>query len=419
MSVAGLAPASGLAAETNCAPRPESATGYQVSTVGADRIAAPPSTPPIAVLDSGVASVPELAGRIREGANVVTGGRDTSDVDGHGTAVATVAAGAAGGVRGIAPTAPIIPIKIFNPRGEAGVREVIEGIRTAVKLGARVINISAAIPARQSDAKTDRQIQDAIWSAVTKGVVVVAPTGNEAAQALDVPAVYPHVLAVAATDEGNAHADFSNTGVGVDLAAPGANITTASPSSLCSTGYVLVSGTSFAAPAVAGAAAMVLQRHPELDVTQVADMVRLRGLRVPAPGWNLQTGFGLLDVPSVLSAPVPVRDDPEVNDTVAWARKHAAVLTPSRHKRSVLGRVSPRLDPRDVYRLRLARGDRFEATVKSGGATLRLVLSDGRRVLRRGTRVRAGIPRSGTYFVSVSLGKGPPEGVGYVLQLQR
>src|SRR5262245_55188807 len=83
------------AAALECAPKPDNPTGYQVTAVKADQVEPPATTPPIAILDSGVAAVPELGGRLRAGVDVTTGGENTSDTDGHGTAVASVAAAAA------------------------------------------------------------------------------------------------------------------------------------------------------------------------------------------------------------------------------------------------------------------------------------------------------------------------------------
>jgi subtilisin family serine protease len=188
---------------------------------------------------------------------------------------------------------------------------------------------------------------------VSLGIPVVAASGNEGAPSLDVPALYPHVIAVGATDTSGGVAQFSNTGAGLDLVAPGAEIITAAPGTLCSGGYGLVSGTSFAAPAVAGAAALLRQKHADLDVGQVADMLRFRGGRPAAEPWSIDTGFGMLDVAASLNAPVPTPDVPEVNDDVKWARLQSAVLTPSRRSHTLLAQMTPRVDPADVYRVRL------------------------------------------------------------------
>ena len=115
---------------------------------------------------------------------------------------------------------------------------------------------------------------------------MIAASGNDGSSSLGIPAAYPHVIAVGATDECGAAAPFENTGSGLDLVAPGADIVTAAPSVLCSSGYATATGTSFAAPAVAGAAALLLARHPDLDVSQLTDMLRLEGVRSPAPIWK-------------------------------------------------------------------------------------------------------------------------------------
>lgn len=419
-----LAPAA-LAAE--CAPKPGSPAGYQVTAVGADRVDAPATTPPIAILDSGIGEVPELAGRVQPGINVATGGQNVNDIDGHGTAVATVAAGQAGGVRGISPTSPVIPIKILDIRGETSADDVVAGIDGAVARGAKVINISAAATAA-APTTDDRKVLTAIERAVSKGVVVVAPSGNEGRSGIDIPAIYPHVLAVGATDESGLAADFSNTGLGLDFVAPGANIITAAPSFICSTGYQLVNGTSFAAPAASGAAALVQAARPELDATQVTDVLRLaRGT-----AWSATLGFGLLDVPAALAAPAPPSQPTEVDDDVYWVKRAPLRLSSSRRKATVASAVATHTDPADVYRVKLRRGDRLSATMKAAGTSLRLSLWDsktasfeitsGRRTHRvaSGTRLRrVRIKESGVYYVAVGVGSTTPQGVPYTLALTR
>jgi subtilisin family serine protease len=409
-ALAGVA-SGARAAIADCVPKPESPVGYQLAAVHGDRVEAPATTPPIAILDSGVSDVPELQGRLRPGYNVTNRSTNTNDIDGHGTAVAAVAA-ASGGVRGVSPTSPIIPIRIFDDRGDSTAEDFIAGIERAIALGAGVINISGAGSAAGVDPATRRAVQDAIFKAVSKGIPVIAPTGNEGGSTLDAPATYPHVIAVGATDESGAQASFSNSGSGIDVVAPGSGITTAAPSFLCSSGYGTVSGTSFSAPAVAGAAALLLQLHPGLDPLQLGDMLRLHGLRTPAPGWSIETGFGMLDVAAALSAPVPPADQPEVNDTVSWADTHAPVLTTAQRSRTLTGRVATHFDPADVYRVRLKKGDRFRATLQGSGATL--AFGDRTRRLKQGR-----IQRTGTYYVTVTAQATVPAGADYTLTLRR
>jgi hypothetical protein len=408
------------AASVACTERPDTATGYAVTAVHADAFQPPATTPSIAVLDTGVAVVPELTGRVMPGFNVANGTRNTSDIDGHGTAAASIAAAAAGGVRGISPSSPILPIKIFDDRGLAGPDELIAGIARAVDADAGVINLSVEALPTDIDSAAALEIKDAINAAVSLGIPVVAASGNEGASSLDVPASYPHVIAVGATDGSGGRAPFSNTGSGLDLVAPGAEIATAAPGVLCSTGYGLVSGTSFAAPAVAGAAARLIQKYPSLDVGQVADMLRFRGPRSQAPEWSLDSGFGLLDVTATLAAPVPPADQPEVNDDVKWAKLQSAVLTPARRSRKLSAQMARRMDPADVYRLRLKKGDRFSARVKlPTTARARLAFGKSKLALVRGTSISKKIKQTGTYFVGVRLGKSPDAGISYTLTLKR
>src|SRR5436305_11169119 len=122
---AAIAAPPASAAQPQCAPKPDDPAGLAVTAVGADRVPVPATTPAIAILDSGVTDAPEFSGRLRDGLNVVTGGRNTADLDGHGSAVASVAAAAAGGVRGVSPTSPLIPIKILDARGETSADDVV------------------------------------------------------------------------------------------------------------------------------------------------------------------------------------------------------------------------------------------------------------------------------------------------------
>ena len=412
--------ASPAVAAVACTARPADPVGYYLRSVKADQVAVPASAPAIAILDSGVADVPELRGRLRVGANVVNGTQVTNDIDGHGTAVATIAAGAAGGVRGVSPTSPIIPIKIFDDRGEASAEDFVAGIERAVALDAGVINVSAAGLASDVDARTARAVQEAINGAVSLGIPVIAPSGNEGASSLAVPAAYPHVIAVGATDEAGGRAPFSNVGSGLDLVAPGAAIVTAAPAHLCSSGYGTQTGTSFAAPLAAGAAALLLQRHPDLDSSQLTDLLRLRGVRSPAPAWTVDTGFGPLDVQAALGAQPPAPDTPEVNDDISWAKLQPPVLTTSQRSRTVWARIAPHKDPVDVYRVRLKRGDRLSVALRApAGTSLRLGFGATRLASKRGRSFKQRIRRTGTYYVGATLMKAPEAGSGYALTLRR
>ena len=388
--------------------------------IKADQVATPATAPAIAILDTGVSDVPELRGRLRGGYNVVSGSQNVNDIDGHGTAVASLAAGAAGGVRGVSPTSPIIPIKVFDDRGDLAAEDLVAGIQRAVAADARVINISAAGSAQDIDPVAAREVQEAIYAAVSLGIPVIAPSGNEAGAPLGAPAAYPHVIAVGAADEAGAPAPFSSLGSGLDLLAPGSNLVTAAPSFLCSSGYGTVTGTSFAAPLVAGAAALLLARDPDLEVSQLTDLLRLRGVRSPAPAFDPASGFGLLDVAGSVDAHTPSADTPEVNDTIAWAKLQPLAFGAPRRSRTFFARIATHMDPVDVYRLRLKRGDRLAVRVKAP-AGVRLALSFGATKLsaKRGATFTQRISRAGSYYVGVSLKQAPPAGTGYSVSLTR
>jgi subtilisin family serine protease len=417
--LAGIAsPAAAISVE--CAARPDNPDGYAVTAIHADHVQPTGQAPAIAILDTGVADLPELHGRLRQGYNVAGGDQNTGDIDGHGTAVATIAAGAAGGVRGVSPTSPIIPIKIFDDRGVSTPEDFVAGIERGVAANAGVINISATGSAGEVDAATARDVKNAIYAAVSLGIPVVAASGNEGVPGLDVPALYPHVIAVGATDQAGAAAPFSNGGTGIDLVAPGTGIVTAAPSALCSSGYGSATGTSFAAPAVAGAAALLLAKHPDLDVSQVTDMLRLRGVRSPAPAWSSDLGFGLLDVAASVDAPVPTADLPEVNDDIQWAKLQPTLMSAPKRSRTVFARIAPHMDPADVYRLRLKKGDRLQVRLQQpSGVKLRLSFASTRLVSKPGTHFTQRIQRTGTYYVGVTIQQSPPAGTGYALSLKR
>jgi subtilisin family serine protease len=408
------------AISVDCTQAPAGPAGYEIGVVGADRITIPSATPAIAVLDSGVAQVPELQGRLRPGYDVAGGGSNTNDIDGHGTAVAAVAAAAAGGVRGISPTSPIIPIKIFDDAGNSGPDSFVAGIERAVAAHAGVINVSGAGSPTGLPAATRNAVQDAIDAAVSLGVPIIASSGNEGASAIDAPASFAHVIAVGSTDESGAPATYSNRGPGLDLVTPGSNLVTAAPSVLCSSGFATVTGTSFSAPQVAGAAALLLQRHPDLDVDQLADMLRLHAARAAAPLWSDALGFGVLNLPEVLDAPVPTADQPEVNDTIKWAKIQPAALSAPKRSRTLFARISPHQDPSDVYRVKLKKGDKLQVRLQQpSGSSLKLSFGATKLASKSGSSFAQAIKKTGTYYVGVAIKQSPPVGTGYALTLKR
>jgi subtilisin family serine protease len=192
---------------------------------------------------------------------------------GHGTFVAGV-------VRQAAPDAIIMPVRVLNNEGRGSTAQVAEGIRWATANGADVINMSLHTP-------TDtRVLREAVADAIGKGVVVVAAYGNEGKYLpAAYPADYPSVISVMATDQNDRRASFSNYGRPGVVAAPGVNIISAYPEQM----YAIGSGTSYAAPWVAGEAALIKSLKPSATPDEVLRIIQRSANDVSAVNGGAQT----------------------------------------------------------------------------------------------------------------------------------
>lgn len=260
----------------------------------------------VAVVDSGVdARHADLAGRVLAGAdftgNAANGQVDVS-ADAHGTSVAGVIAGTgrgAGGqaVTGLAPGAEILPVRVADGAAADPVA-MAQGIDYATKHGARVINISMCMPA------LNPQVRDAVAAAIQSDIVVIAAAGNDAltGNRPKYPAALPGVLAVAGTDAAGNRWPNSESGDYISLAAPAVGIYTAGAQG----GYLTATGTSFAAPQVAAAAALLRSAYPGENATQIIN--RLTGTATSnGHGRTPELGYGIVN-PSraLLTASPPV-----------------------------------------------------------------------------------------------------------------
>ena len=230
----------------------------------------------IAVIDSGVDMThPELIGKVvSTGRDFANADDDASDDHWHGTHTAGVAAADTDngeGIAGVAWNCGILPVKVTGADGSGYYSWLIDGIIWATDQGADVINLSLG-----GDVD-DPFLEDACKYAYDHGVVITAAAGNDAG-----PVVYPaaydaYVLAVAATDYNDEVADFSNFGPEVDVAAPGVYILGPAPQAYVGTGYLpylFATGTSEAAPHVAGLAALVMSLKPDLSPADIMRIIR-------------------------------------------------------------------------------------------------------------------------------------------------
>jgi thermitase len=205
----------------------------------------------IAVIDTGVDYYhPDLDGKVIKGADFVADDDDPIDENDHGTHVAGIAAANTNngvGIAGLAPKASILAVRVLDADGSGSLDDVAQGIRYAADQGAQVINLSLG---GNLGSKT---LQDAVNYAWNKGSVIVAAAGNTGVALPSYPAYYSNVIAVAATDQNDQKASFSNFGTWVDIAAPGVDIY----STITNNQYASYSGTSMASPVVAGVAGLL------------------------------------------------------------------------------------------------------------------------------------------------------------------
>ncbi len=213
---------------------------------------------------------------------------DVQDDYGHGTHVAGIAAAVLNndiGIAGVAPQARVMPVKVLDQYGSGWYSDIAAGMVYAADNGARIINLSLG------GAEDSQTLRAAVDYACSHGALVVAATGNTGGAVL-YPAAYEPVLAVAATDQNDQVAYFSNRGPQVDVAAPGVDIYSTWP---WVTGYFTKSGTSMATPHVSGVAALIWSGWPELSAAAVAHLIIETAVDVNVTGWDAETGWGRVD----------------------------------------------------------------------------------------------------------------------------
>jgi len=351
---------------------PLSSQEWWPSHIGMTDWVAPGPGFPVTMIDSGVdLSHEEFAGRPNTIAlNHQTFSANQEEL--HGTATASVV-GAPVNSKGIVGIYPQAKLQLWDasPDGELTVGDEIAGLNSAIKHGPGVINLSLGgfdrIPVEEH----------AILGAFAAGNLVVASAGNdrEEGSSPSYPASFAHVLTVGATDEADHVTSFSSASQAMDVAAPGQDIETAIPtifpSSSGTPGYDVLDGTSFSAPLVSGAAAAVWTLRPTLTNTQLFEVMRRSARDVGKKGWDVDTGYGILDVPAAVTRKAPPPDPQEPNEDIYLVRPNGLTragktpLTAQNHPRAVLkASVERREDNEDVYRLWLPAKGKIVVTVK-------------------------------------------------------
>ena len=340
---------------------------WHLIRVGADRAEPPGPGVPITVLDAGL-DMNHVEFRSRPNTFLLNQQDvpSTFSTEYHGTFVASTAAAPADGVGtvGVYPEAVLrsYDIRIFTDSA------IVSALDRALQAGSpTIINLSFGGP------EPSQALHEAVLRAYGAGSIVVASSGNDFMRGdpLNYPAGYPHVVTVAATDRQDAPAFFSSSGTAVDVAAPGEGIPFQHPTD---SSYRFLTGTSFSAPIVTAAAAWLWTARPELDKTQVIELLRLSARDLAPAGFDARTGFGVIDLPAALTRPAPVADPQEPNDDIPQVAADAVfpkakrLLTTLRKPNTrVRARLEKSEDPDDVYRVLVPAGKQISISVVSDG----------------------------------------------------
>lgn len=253
----------------------------------------------IAIIDTGINSRhPEFVDRLVAGYDFVHDDDDPDDDHGHGTHVAGIVAAAIDngqGTAGVCPGCSLMPIKVLNENNAGTWFNAAQGIVYAVDHGAHIINLSLG-----STSNSDT-IATAVDYAISQGVLVVAAAGNEGSSAPFYPAAYDEVLAVSANEPDDTLWPLSNHGEYVDVAAPGYLVySTDRQLDNAYGGYSFKSGTSMAAPHVAGLAGLLLSQDAERTPADLTQIITESALDLGAAGWDAQFGYGRIDAGAAL-----------------------------------------------------------------------------------------------------------------------
>ncbi|MEU2167206.1 S8 family serine peptidase [Micromonospora chersina] len=253
----------------------------------------------VAVLDTGVEAHRDLSPNLLDGTDVIPGGSGHGhhDLNGHGTGMAGLiaATGEGGGAMGIAPRSKILPVLVTPLSGVGQADALADGIEYAVSRSAQIISISSVGGASQ-------RLVRAINTALAANVVIVASAGNRPEDGyVGYPASLDPVIAVGGVDRRGNHAAVSVTGPEIDVVAPAVDIY----STGINGGYRVGTGTSDATAIVAGAAALIRSKYPDLPAQEVAHRLTATAIDKGPPGHDDEYGYGVIDLVAALTADVP------------------------------------------------------------------------------------------------------------------
>lgn len=277
----------------------------------------------IAILDTGVdTGHPEFAGRIVPGFDFHNNDSDPMDDNGHGTSCAGIAAAAGDngiGVAGVNWNARIMPVKVLSASGSGSYAAIANGVTWAADNGARVLSLSLG------GGSASITLENAVNYAYGLDCVILASRGNGDSTSPNYPASFANVVAIGALSPcdgrktpSTCDGEYwwgSSYGNDLDVMAPGTRIHT---TDIRGTGgyepgeYMpTFNGTSAACPFAAGAAALLRSYDPGLSAAEIRQRLRDTAVDVGAPGFDIETGYGRIDVFAALQASA-VNDPPVI-----------------------------------------------------------------------------------------------------------
>lgn len=289
----------------------------------------------IGIIDTGVDYLHEAFGKgmgpgkvIAGGYDVVNNDADPMDDNGHGTHVAGIICGSSSTITGAAKDASVYVYKALDANGSGSTSAVLAAIERAIADSVRVLNMSLGTPAGSAD----DPLASAVNRAAAAGIVVVVAAGNTGEYSgINSPGIAANALTVGAAD-GNAIASFSSKGpetqsytVKPDVVAPGVNILSAKMGG----GYVQMSGTSMAAPAVTALAAAMRELHPDWSAAEIRNALISNSASIGTPLFT--QGHGRLDARALsataFSSPAQLSFGFDPPGAVSWTQQRTVTLS--------------------------------------------------------------------------------------------
>ena len=296
----------------------------------------------IAIVDTGVdLTHPDLSAKIVAGYDFVNNDAIAQDDNGHGSHVAGIAAASSNngaGVAGASWGARIMPVKVLDASKNGSFANAASGIIWATDHGAHIINLSLGGNSHSTI------FQNAIDYAYSKGVTIVAASGNNGNGFVLYPARYPNVIAVGATDSVNNRASFSNYGAELDIVAPGVSIYSTGIST-----YFTDSGTSMSAPYVAGLAAILRGIPSSGSPASLAWAMKSTALDLGVVGKDDYYGSGLIQMDAAIQLlwATPTSTPTEISNTGQtgiWLGSASSAIIPTSTS-TIIVTPSPSITP--------------------------------------------------------------------------